>query len=1247
MLLKNFTAQGCWRYFVAFCLLLALFPALAKAGTEAEFGIELGVKFKSDYGRSVLMLNSYHQGFPWSDGIYNGFKERIAQAGVSIDLQVEYLDTKRYSVDEMFPLMTTLLARKGTKRFDVIVVTDNNALSFLMKYREAYFAGIPVVFVGINSFSKAMIGADNLITGIAESTDPDANFQLLLKMHPNMKEVVLLSDATPTGLAEQVNFSQAAAKYASRFSVRSISDWSLPELKAQLTALDKDSVIFRLPLHRDNTGLSMSLKESIAFLLESSSVPIYSAWDTAIAEGLVGGYVATSTLQGVAAADYLLEILKGRAVSELPVVLESPAEAVFNADAFKRFAIDQTLIPKGSVILNAVPVPAFSRYMTIVIVLLLLVLAAAIFQWRRKKRELRSLSDEFVQVVDETLMLRTLMDSNPDHIYAKSVDGRYLDCNQSFAELLGHPREDIIGRRVEDFFKEINANMANEQDALVFEKNEVVTKDIWISRKDGADQLIECIKTPLISADGNVIGLLAVNRDITSRYFETALLKQNTHVLDMLIRGASLNNIFIEIVNGIESIYVNSMCSILLLDKEKKNLTHGSAPSLPGFFTDQVEGLAMGEGTGPCGTSATTGKLVLVQDIQSGPYLKSFKELAAKANIVSCWSQPIFGSTEEILGTFAIYHPYPLAPNNEHVAMMEQASQLVSLTLERKQVEADLHKLSRAVEQSPTMVLITDEQGKIEYVNEEFTDVTGYSLCEIKGKTPGILNAGETEHDFYTDMWKVILSGHDWHGEIRNKTKSGQPYWSMLSISPILDDEQKITHFIGVSEDISAKKKTLEQIEQLAFYDPLTRLGNRRLFKEQLAVELKKAVRNNTVFALFYLDLDDFKQINDTLGHDAGDALLQKIADRLRSTLRNSDLISRIGGDEFVVMLPDVSGSAEVGLVATKVLESISKPMLLNGGEVKVTVSLGITMAPTDGDDWAVLMKNADLAMYRAKRLGRNNFQFFTREMNDEVVNRANMEKQLRSALLNHEFCIHYQPQWTIMGELQPVCFEALVRWDHPERGRVSPAEFIPIAEELGLIVELGEWVLNEACRQGRQLCDSGHSIRMAVNLSMRQFFDPQLLTKIKAALEKHNFPASLLELEITESMIMEEVDVVVDTLHQLKHLGVSLAIDDFGTGYSSLSYLKRLPFDHLKVDGSFVRDIPHDKNDMEITSAVIAMAHKLGLKVIAEGIETHEQLAFLRENDCEMGQGYLLARPAPLEEIIRFLDVEMDSHAD
>ncbi|BBB28447.1 PAS domain-containing protein [Neptunomonas japonica] len=555
MLLKNIAKTICWQFSLVFFFLLMNVSTLVKA--------DLG------YTPTVLVINSYHQGFPWSDGIYSGFKKVIDGAGFPIDLHVEYLDTKRFSSKIMFPLAAALMAEKSANNFDAIVVTDNNALSFLMKYRQSHFAEIPVVFVGVNSYSKDLIGNDQFITGIAETTAPDANYQLLMSLHPDMTEVVLLSDATPTGLAEQQRFVKAAQPYVSKFSTRSITDWTLSELKLQLSALEPGTVVFRLPLHRDKEGLSMTLKESVRILLENSPVPIYSAWDTAIAEGIVGGYVATSVLQGKVAGQYLLEILNGKPVAELPVILESPAEPVFNGISAQKYAIDKKSIPEDSVILNPVKAKELSDYLIIPIVFLLVVLSGFIFQWRRKKNELSLLNDEFEHVVDETLLLRTLMNSNPDHIYAKGLDGRYLDCNQAFAEFIGQPRESVIGKRVEDFFTTENVNLSNEQDAEVFSKDKVTCKEIWVRGLSSADQLIECVKTPLKNSDDKVIGLLAVNREITSRHFENALLKQNTRVLDMLIRGVSLSNILSEIVKGIESVYSNSLCSILLLDKEK------------------------------------------------------------------------------------------------------------------------------------------------------------------------------------------------------------------------------------------------------------------------------------------------------------------------------------------------------------------------------------------------------------------------------------------------------------------------------------------------------------------------------------------------------------------------------------------------------------------------------------------------------------------------------------------------------
>lgn len=425
-------------------------------------------------------------------------------------------------------------------------------------------------------------------------------------------------------------------------------------------------------------------------------------------------------------------------------------------------------------------------------------------------------------------------------------------------------------------------------------------------------------------------------------------------------------------------------------------------------------------------------------------------------------------------------------------------------------------------------------------------------------------------------------------------------------------------------------------MEELAYVDSLTGLANRVLFRDRLEQVLKSLQRSGSSAALLYLDLDDFKRINDSMGHDVGDALLMKVAESLRQCVRHQDTVARMGGDEFVILLTDIDGMSGASAVARKIMDTMAQPVQLLKNEILITPSIGITLAPADSLNADILLKNADMAMYKAKESGRNNYQFFTEEMNAQIVDHLMIENDLRIAISNDDLYIKYQPKCDIKTR-ELIGVEALVRWNHPVKGELSPEYFIPIAETAGLMVRLGEWVLRMACKEVKQLKQQGlEDIELAVNLSIRQFRDPYLIETIQNILAETSFKAVDLELEITETTLMKQLDHAVDLLDQIKALGISVTIDDFGTGYSSLNYLKRLPIDSLKIDKAFIQEIPDDKDDMEISAAVIAMAHKMGLKVVAEGVATDAQWDFLEQNNCDIAQGYLLGEPMATSEILK-----------
>ncbi|MCW8889051.1 MAG: EAL domain-containing protein, partial [Sedimenticola sp.] len=554
-----------------------------------------------------------------------------------------------------------------------------------------------------------------------------------------------------------------------------------------------------------------------------------------------------------------------------------------------------------------------------------------------------------------------------------------------------------------------------------------------------------------------------------------------------------------------------------------------------------------------------------------------------------------------------------------------------------RQTEERLRLAASVFENTDEGVIITDNSGTILDVNRAFTEIMGYSRNEVIGRNPRLFKSGRHDETFYRDLWHSLITIGSWRGEMWNRRKSGELFPEWQTISSVKDNNGKLSHYVSVFSDITQIKNSQEQLEHLGHHDALTDLPNRLLLNERMEQAIKHAERHDTQLALIFLDLDNFKHINDSLGHPVGDQLLQNVAHKLQQTVRQDDTVARIGGDEFVLLLEDIGKAENAGVAAQKLMEAFDEPFQLQAQTIRITASMGICICPQDGTDPATLLRNADSAMYRAKEEGRNTYQFYTEQLTRNAFERVLLENNLRQAIEHNQLNLLYQPQKDLQtGAIIGV--EALIRWNHPELGMISPSKFIPMAEESGLIHLIGRWVLETACRQGQVWLEQGIEFgRIAVNIAGPQIQRGGLITEVVNILESTQLPSNRLELEVTEGFIMQETASAINQLLQLRELGITLAIDDFGTGYSSLSYLKKLPIHKLKIDQSFIRDIPEDKNDMAIADAIIAMGKSLGLTVIAEGVETEEQAAFLKKAGCQEVQGYLYSRPITPEKVSEF----------
>ena len=550
------------------------------------------------------------------------------------------------------------------------------------------------------------------------------------------------------------------------------------------------------------------------------------------------------------------------------------------------------------------------------------------------------------------------------------------------------------------------------------------------------------------------------------------------------------------------------------------------------------------------------------------------------------------------------------------------------------QAQEQILTLSQAVEQSPVSVVITDSQANIEYVNKAFEKITGYKSREVIGLNPRILKSDQTPASLYKDLWQAISQGKPWKGELQNCKKNGELFWEYAHFAPVVDEYGTTRHYLAVKEDITLRKQQEDHILHQAHYDTLTNLPNRFLSLDRLSQLIEEAKRDEKQIAVLFLDMDDFKKVNDTLGHETGDKLLIEAAERLKSAIRTGDTVGRFGGDEFIVLLGGLADTADAQPVADNLLNRFRDSFCIDSRELMITLSIGIAVYPGDGHTTSQLLRNADSAMYHSKQLGRNTYSYFTDEMNRNAAHRLALEEQMHGALGRGEFSVVYQPKIEVAsGKIMGA--EALLRWTNPALGNISPNEFIPVAEQTGLIVNIGQFVLTEALTKAASWQkDFDSDFNIAVNLSPRQFRDPNLVDFIEQSLRQSGVSSQTLELEITEGVLMSGHGHIDSALAALNNLGVSFAMDDFGTGYSSLSYLRRYPFDVLKIDQSFIRDITEDSADRELISAAIAMAHGLNLKVVAEGVEIEQQLKYLKQLGCDYAQGYLFSKPVSAQDM-------------
>jgi diguanylate cyclase (GGDEF)-like protein/PAS domain S-box-containing protein len=834
--------------------------------------------------------------------------------------------------------------------------------------------------------------------------------------------------------------------------------------------------------------------------------------------------------------------------------------------------------------------------------------------------------------------LNAVLEHMADGIVTLDPKGRVLSINPAGEVIFGFMAGDIIGR---DFDLLVPGG-----DAITAGLSAQSHSPIGLGRDpemDGASRLrrrgVECLGT---RKDGAQISLdmMASNVALDERTLRVVVMRDVSHhkmtvrVEDLarsltqdLVEGADVDHILSAICHGVANIFWMPLVWIGFCEPDGQVTVRSS-------FGDPAERLKSLRlrwddtpgGENPAGDAVRSIGLKSASFVDN-PYGEGL-EAEWQAGYRAVAAVPLMARRRAI-GVLQVYSAADeFSPHM--LQTMETLAPRLGMIIQAGLDQRSLRLQSAAMLASASAIVIADAEGRVEWGNAAFSRFSGYDADEISGQRLSLFSSetqGALNHE---EMLRCLKEGQVWHGETVERRKDGSLYTVEQTVTPMLDAQGAVAHFVVVQEDLTERKRAEERIRYLSQYDTLTALPNRRLFNEKLGLAVARAGHAKTKLAVLFIDLDKFSRVNDTMGHSAGDKVLVGVVERLRSAARAAETLARVGGDEFAVILSDLPDADGAAQLAHRVIAAIDAPFAIDGVEVRIGATLGIAMYPDDGETPELLVKNADLAMYRAIQETPGGLRFFSSQMNEEINVRLDVERDLRRAIEQEEFLLYYQPQIdAASGRI--VGFEALVRWQHPEKGLVAPGMFIPVAEDTGLIVPIGEWVLRQACRQAQQWQDEGlPPVTMAVNISPAQFTRQDLTGLVRRQLDQSRLNPSCLELELTETVVMQDAEGAISMLNHLSGLGIKIAIDDFGTGYSSLNYLKRFPVHRLKIDQSFVREVINDANDAEIARAVIALGHSLDLEVVSEGVETPEQMAYLTAQGCDILQGFLFSRPVP-----------------